>query len=39
MFKKNILVAGGSKGLGFEIVKEFSNTNNLYVFLEKKKII
>ena len=37
MFKKNILVAGGSKGLGFEIVKEFSNTNNLYVFSRKKR--
>ena len=37
MFKKNILVAGGSKGLGLEIVKEFSKSNNLYVFSRKRR--
>ena len=35
MFKKDILIAGGSKGLGFEIVKEFSSNNNLFVLSRK----
>jgi 3-oxoacyl-[acyl-carrier protein] reductase len=37
MSKKNILIAGGSKGLGYEIVKEFSNMNNLFVFSRKRR--
>lgn len=37
MFKKNILIAGGSKGLGYEIVKEFSNKNNLFIFSRKRR--
>ena len=39
MFKKNILIAGGSKGLGYEIVKELSNTNNLFVFSRKRRYL
>ena len=37
MFKKNILIAGGSKGLGYEVVKEFSNMSNLFVFSRKRR--
>lgn len=37
MFKKDILIAGGSKGLGFEIVKEFSSNNNLFVLSRKRR--
>jgi 3-oxoacyl-[acyl-carrier protein] reductase len=37
MFKKNILISGGSSGLGFEIVKDFSKLNNIYVFSRKKR--
>lgn len=37
--KKNILITGGSKGLGLEIVKEFSNQDDVYVFSRNKRSI
>jgi 3-oxoacyl-[acyl-carrier protein] reductase len=39
MFKKNILISGGSSGLGFEIVKYFSKLHNIYVFSRKKRTL
>lgn len=36
MTKKNVLISGGSRGLGFELVKRFSASSNVTVLSRKK---
>ena len=34
--RKNVLITGGSKGLGFQLVEKFSKTSNVSVLSRKK---
>ena len=38
MIKKNILIVGGSSGLGFELIREYNNQGHK-VFLLTKNIL